>query len=220
MLYDRQTNQTRELLPKFDAYVDDFAFTPDGKSIYFVSGERGGSPSSTSRSPTASMRKLIGGSTATFKISTDARLLVFTRSTAARPAEIYTARLDGDSPARLGRQSGRAADSHQRRAHAAVRAARRGGADVDGGGRRRRSRGGSSGRPTSTRRRSTRSSCSSTAGRRAPGTTLGATAGTRRSSRPPATSSSCPTRAARPASASSSRRDLRRLGRTRLTRTS
>src|SRR5205085_1003740 len=44
MLYDRQASTTRELLPKLDAYVDDFAFAPDGRSIYFVSGERGEEP--------------------------------------------------------------------------------------------------------------------------------------------------------------------------------
>lgn len=98
MLYDRQSNRTRELLPKYDAYVDDFTFAPDGKSIYFVSGERGLEPIFNVSVADGSMRKLVGGSNGDVQISKDSRLLVFTRSTAATPAEIYTARLDGVAP--------------------------------------------------------------------------------------------------------------------------
>src|SRR5215213_2628642 len=98
MLYDRQSNRTRELLPKYDAYVDDFAFAPDGKSVYFVSGERGLAPVFNASVADGSMRKLIGGSNGDVQISRDSRLLVFTRSTAATPTEIYTARLDGVAP--------------------------------------------------------------------------------------------------------------------------
>src|SRR5947209_1938474 len=95
MLYDRQTKQTRELLPKLDAYVDDFTFAPDGGSIYFVSGERGVEPIFNVSLADGSTRKLIGGFDGDLQISRDSRLLVFTRSTAASPSEIYTARLDG-----------------------------------------------------------------------------------------------------------------------------
>jgi len=44
MLYERQSKQSRELLPKYDAYVDAFTFAPDSKHVYFVSGERGRQP--------------------------------------------------------------------------------------------------------------------------------------------------------------------------------
>ncbi|HEX3559205.1 MAG TPA: S9 family peptidase [Pyrinomonadaceae bacterium] len=99
MLYDRQANRSRELLPKFDAYVDDFTFAPDGGSIYFVSGERGTEPVFNVSVADGSMRKLIGGFDGDLQISRDSRFLVFTRSTAATPAEIYTERLDGIVPA-------------------------------------------------------------------------------------------------------------------------
>jgi dipeptidyl aminopeptidase/acylaminoacyl peptidase len=98
MLYDRRANKSRELLPKFDAYVDDFTFAPDSKSIYFVSGERGESPIFNISLPDGSMRKLVGGFDGDLQVSRDSRLLVFTRSTAATPTEIYTARLDGVVP--------------------------------------------------------------------------------------------------------------------------
>jgi dipeptidyl aminopeptidase/acylaminoacyl peptidase len=98
MLYDRQTNATRELLPRYDAYVEGFTFAPDSRSIYFVSGERGQQPVFNVSVSDGSMRKLIGGFNDDVKISSDSRFLVFTRSTAASPTEIYTARLDGIVP--------------------------------------------------------------------------------------------------------------------------
>jgi dipeptidyl aminopeptidase/acylaminoacyl peptidase len=98
MLYDRQANKTRELLPKYDAYVDDFTFAPDGNSVYVVSGERGYEPIFNVSVADGSMRKLVGGSNGDVQVSKDSRFLVFTRSTAATPTEIYTARLDGVAP--------------------------------------------------------------------------------------------------------------------------
>ncbi len=98
MLYDRQTRQTRELLPKYDAYVDDFTFAPDGKSVYFASGERGEQPLFNASLADGSMRKLLSGFNGDVQVSADSRLLVFTRSTAAGPTEIYTARMDGVAP--------------------------------------------------------------------------------------------------------------------------
>src|SRR5215207_2772160 len=94
MLYDRQSRATRELLPKYDAYVDDFAFAPDGKSVYFSSGERGEQPLFSASLADGSVRKLLGGFNGDVQVSADNRLLVFTRSTAAGPAEVYTARMD------------------------------------------------------------------------------------------------------------------------------
>jgi dipeptidyl aminopeptidase/acylaminoacyl peptidase len=98
MLYDRQTNQTRELLPKYDAYVDDFTFAPDGKSVYFASGERGEQPLFNASLAGGPARKLLGGFNGDVQVSADNRFLVFTRSTAAGPTEIFTARMDGVAP--------------------------------------------------------------------------------------------------------------------------
>jgi dipeptidyl aminopeptidase/acylaminoacyl peptidase len=44
MLYDRAAKTTKELLPRFDRWVDEFAWDPDSKSILFVSGEKGEAP--------------------------------------------------------------------------------------------------------------------------------------------------------------------------------
>ncbi len=44
MLLDRQTKQIRELLPGFDRWIDEMAWSPDSSTIFFVSGEHGESP--------------------------------------------------------------------------------------------------------------------------------------------------------------------------------
>ncbi|HEV2862378.1 MAG TPA: DPP IV N-terminal domain-containing protein, partial [Pyrinomonadaceae bacterium] len=98
MLYDRRSQMTRELLPRFDAYVEGFTFTPDGNSIYFVSGERGRQPIYVAGVADGQVRKLVEGFNDDVQVSRDSRFLVFSRSTADRPVEIYTARLDGTVP--------------------------------------------------------------------------------------------------------------------------
>ena len=44
MLYDRATKQEKELLPKFDRWVDEFVWTQDSKMILFAAGDRGEEP--------------------------------------------------------------------------------------------------------------------------------------------------------------------------------
>jgi dipeptidyl aminopeptidase/acylaminoacyl peptidase len=41
MFFDRLTGTTKELMPKFDNWVDEFVWAPDAKRIYFASGEMG-----------------------------------------------------------------------------------------------------------------------------------------------------------------------------------
>jgi dipeptidyl aminopeptidase/acylaminoacyl peptidase len=47
MLYDRPAKTTKDLLPKFDNWVDEFAWTVDSQYIYFVSGSEGEAPLSS-----------------------------------------------------------------------------------------------------------------------------------------------------------------------------
>jgi dipeptidyl aminopeptidase/acylaminoacyl peptidase len=44
VLYDRAAKTIKDLLPKFDNWVDEFAWGPDSKSVYFVSGTAGEGP--------------------------------------------------------------------------------------------------------------------------------------------------------------------------------
>ncbi|HEX8071552.1 MAG TPA: S9 family peptidase [Pyrinomonadaceae bacterium] len=93
MLYDRQTNQTRELTAGFDANVEGFTFSRDGKHIYFASGERGRQPVFVVAVAGGKPARLVTGFNDDVQIARDGRTLVFTRSTAARPTEIMRATL-------------------------------------------------------------------------------------------------------------------------------
>jgi dipeptidyl aminopeptidase/acylaminoacyl peptidase len=44
MLYDRSAKTTKDLLPKFETWLDEFAWAPNSKTIYFVSGSEGDAP--------------------------------------------------------------------------------------------------------------------------------------------------------------------------------
>jgi len=44
MLYDREKKTLKDLLPKFENWVDEFVWAPDAKKIYFVSGVEGENP--------------------------------------------------------------------------------------------------------------------------------------------------------------------------------
>ena len=44
MLYDRAAKTIKDLLPNFDNWVDEFAWAPDSRIIYFVSGTKGEAP--------------------------------------------------------------------------------------------------------------------------------------------------------------------------------
>jgi dipeptidyl aminopeptidase/acylaminoacyl peptidase len=44
MLYDRAGKTIKDLLPKFDNWVDEFAWGPESKAVYFVSGTKGEAP--------------------------------------------------------------------------------------------------------------------------------------------------------------------------------
>ena len=44
MLYERAAKTIKELLPRFDRWVDEFAWSPDSTRIYLVAGDDGGTP--------------------------------------------------------------------------------------------------------------------------------------------------------------------------------
>jgi dipeptidyl aminopeptidase/acylaminoacyl peptidase len=96
MLLERATGQTRELTPQFDDWVDELAWAPDSRTIYFVSHVRahgvvyrialaGGTP----------QLLWTGGSPAGLRPSRDGKRLFFAASFLTRPSEIYSLALDG-----------------------------------------------------------------------------------------------------------------------------
>jgi dipeptidyl aminopeptidase/acylaminoacyl peptidase len=92
MLYDREQQKTRELLPKFDRWVDEFVWGPDSKAVYIASGDAGrtlifrfqfeGDPDYPSKPITAN------GEFSDLQISFDGNNLVAARMSVDQPAEI------------------------------------------------------------------------------------------------------------------------------------
>ncbi|HEV2800146.1 MAG TPA: S9 family peptidase [Pyrinomonadaceae bacterium] len=95
MLYDRQTKKTRELLPRHDAYVEGFSFTADGKRIYFVSGQRGRHPLYVVNVADGELKKVFDGFNDDVRVAPDGETLVFTRTSAIQPTEIYRYSAEG-----------------------------------------------------------------------------------------------------------------------------
>ncbi|MDX6695056.1 MAG: hypothetical protein QOF02_2659 [Blastocatellia bacterium] len=93
MLYDRQRNQSRELMQNYDAYVDTYLFSPDSKYIYFASGERGRQPVYAVAVAGGAPVKILQGFNDDMKLSADGKTMVFTRSTTTMPAEIFITRI-------------------------------------------------------------------------------------------------------------------------------
>jgi dipeptidyl aminopeptidase/acylaminoacyl peptidase len=102
MLYDRQTGKTRVLGDKYDFQVESFVFSPDSQTIYFVAGERGLAPVYSIPVNGGQMKKVISeGYNDDVKVSSDGSTLVFTRSSAAMPTEIFRANADGTGVTQL-----------------------------------------------------------------------------------------------------------------------
>lgn len=104
MRYDRASRQAVELTRGFDQQVDEMALSADGKTIYFIAGERGRNPIfSVPVEPDFRLRiatfvkKIVPDvSAGGLNISSDGRTLVFSSSTTRSPAEIYKVNSDGN----------------------------------------------------------------------------------------------------------------------------
>jgi dipeptidyl aminopeptidase/acylaminoacyl peptidase len=99
MLYDRASKATKDLLPNFDRWVDEFAWAPVGSSvIYFTSGDKGEAQifaldqiatalASKPNSWAPAIRLTDVGEYSDLHPSSDGRMLISTRMTVAAPGE-------------------------------------------------------------------------------------------------------------------------------------
>ena len=90
MRYDRASGASSEIIRGFDLQVDEFVFSPDGNTIYFVAGERGRSPiykvAATGGTATKVVDHVFASS---LNITSDGRSLVFAHSSIAAPPSVY-----------------------------------------------------------------------------------------------------------------------------------
>ena len=95
MKYDRATGTSAEIVRGFDQQVDEFALAPDGKSIYFIAGERGHNPIFKVATSGGQATKVVNHVFATgLNVLPDGRSLVFSQSSMTAPAEVYRANSD------------------------------------------------------------------------------------------------------------------------------
>ncbi|MHB8218362.1 MAG: dipeptidyl-peptidase 5 [Candidatus Sulfotelmatobacter sp.] len=108
MLYDRKTEEKKDLTKDFDHWVGTFSWAPDSKTIYFAAEHErhsliyaiGGFADKNSAS---SARSLVGGFNDDVAVTPDGKNLVFSRNSIAASNEIYTANATADGcPAKTG----------------------------------------------------------------------------------------------------------------------
>ena len=92
MLYDRKTGQGHSLTEQFDLSVESFSFSPDSQRIYLSASDQGRQPIYEIPIAGGPGKKLVNeGFNDDVQISTDGKILVFTRQSLARPVDIYKA---------------------------------------------------------------------------------------------------------------------------------
>jgi dipeptidyl aminopeptidase/acylaminoacyl peptidase len=98
MLFDRKTHDARPIAPAFDTSVDSYAWTPDSKALYLTAEQEGRVVAFRLDVPGTTPRPLaISGSAGDLQVAPDGRSLVFSRSTASEPVELYRANADGSN---------------------------------------------------------------------------------------------------------------------------
>src|SRR5437868_4635548 len=97
MLYDRKTNRAVSLSESLESWVDEFTFSPDSKTIYLTAEERGRGPIYSVRVSGGPITKVVSGEGANgdIHLTDDGRTIVFSRSSSAKPSEVYRANIDG-----------------------------------------------------------------------------------------------------------------------------
>jgi dipeptidyl aminopeptidase/acylaminoacyl peptidase len=105
MRYNRETKETVELTRGFDQQVDEMTLSNDGKTIYFIAGERGRAPIFTVpvepdfRLRIATFVKKVqpAGYSSALNISGDGKTMVFLQSAVDAPPEVYKSNADGSA---------------------------------------------------------------------------------------------------------------------------
>jgi dipeptidyl aminopeptidase/acylaminoacyl peptidase len=106
-LYDRAAGKHINLSENFDRSVNAYAWSPDGKTIYFNAEDRGfmnifAMVATAGSDPKPILRDSFHSE---FALSDDGKMLVFTRSSEVMPAELFAAAADGSGVRQLTRHN-------------------------------------------------------------------------------------------------------------------
>lgn len=102
VIYNRQSGQIQNLTENFDQWVETMAWTPDSKSIYFTSENKGEVP--IYRIDIAApnqVHEIVRGTNDELMLSPDGKALVFSRMSVRAPNEIYKLAIGNKAPEQL-----------------------------------------------------------------------------------------------------------------------
>jgi dipeptidyl aminopeptidase/acylaminoacyl peptidase len=90
MIYDRKTGATRNLTEPFDRSVDEIAWSPDSKTIYFTAGDGTANPLFAIPAAGGTPRKVADGHLTQLSISNDGSKAVMALDALTKPADVVT----------------------------------------------------------------------------------------------------------------------------------
>ena len=95
MLYERASGRKLNVAPRFDRSITDFRWLPDARAVIAEVEDRGGHSIYRIEVPSGRTQVLVsGGTNSNVQLSDDGTRLSFLRSTADRPAEVWTATIE------------------------------------------------------------------------------------------------------------------------------
>jgi dipeptidyl aminopeptidase/acylaminoacyl peptidase len=95
VVYDRGTKTIREVLPNFDRWVDEEAWGPDSRFIYFSAGDRGQEPLYVTDLSGRWLPQLTkGGEYGDLHVLSDGATLIANKMTAKEPSEVFRVKTD------------------------------------------------------------------------------------------------------------------------------
>ena len=90
VIYDRQTKTIRDVLPRFDRWIDEFTWAPDSQTIYFAYEDEGDERiGSVAIDGSRFLRYTRRGDYGDLHVTPDGKQLIATKSTVRMPGEIY-----------------------------------------------------------------------------------------------------------------------------------
>lgn len=103
-IYDRSAHASRVLTESFRNWVDDFEWAPDSKSLFFSADVEGNNPIYHLNLESGAIQQVVVDATIdSFKLTDDARHIIYVRRSVADPQEIFTADISAQNakPQRL-----------------------------------------------------------------------------------------------------------------------
>ena len=101
MVYDRKTGATRNLTEPFDRNVDEIAWSPDSKTIYFTAGDGPQSPLFAIAAAGGEPRKVAEGHLTQLSISKDGLRAIMAQDALSKPADVVSVELSSGKISRV-----------------------------------------------------------------------------------------------------------------------